>query len=90
MTTPVWRQYEFIFRDKLRDPRLDLEGNHIVVTGLPPEEMVQRVFLTKPDERRNTKRARIIELINKFDDDLEVDPTRCQFKSLLKMMTVVL
>ena len=37
-------------------------------------------FLTKPDKRGNTKRARIIELITKFDDDLELDPTRCQFK----------
>ena len=26
------------------------------------------------------KRARIIELINKFDDDLELDPIRCKFK----------
>ena len=26
------------------------------------------------------KRARIVELINKFDDDLNIDPTRCQFK----------
>ena len=51
---------------------------------MPPEDLVQRVFLTKPDERRNTKRARIIELINKFDDDLEVDPTRYQFKIALE------
>ena len=41
--------------------------------------MVQRVFLTKSDKRGNMKRARIIELINKLDDDLELDPTRCQF-----------
>ena len=26
------------------------------------------------------KQARTIELINKFDDDLEIDPTRCKFK----------
>ena len=51
-----------------------------MVIGMPSEDLVQRVFLTKPDERRNMKRARIVELINKFDDDLNVDPTRCQFK----------
>ena len=45
---------------------------------MPQEDLVQRVFLTKPDERGNIKRARIIELINKFDDDLKVDPIRCQ------------
>ena len=73
---PVWKQYEFILCDKLGEPRLDLEGIPIVVIGIPPEELVQRVFLTKPDERGNMKRAKIIELINKFDDDLEVDPAR--------------
>ena len=51
----------------------------VVVVGLPLEDMVSRVFLTKPDERGNMKRARVIELINKFDDDLEVEPTRCEF-----------
>ena len=59
---------------------MDADGNPIVVIGMPPEDLVQRVFLTKPDERGNMKRARIIEMINKFDDDLDVDPTRCQFK----------
>ena len=66
--------------DKLGEPRLDLEGNPIVVIRMPPEDLVQRVFLTKPNKRGNMKRARIIELINNFDDDLKVDPTRYQFK----------
>ena len=74
------KQYEFILRNKLGEPRLDLEQNPTVVIGLPLEDMVQKVFLTKPDQRGNMKRARIIELINKFDDDLELDPTRCQYK----------
>ena len=26
------------------------------------------------------KQVRVIELIKKFDDDLELEPTRCQFK----------
>ena len=47
---------------------------------MPPEDLVQRVFQTKTDERGNTKQARIIELINKFDDDLALDPTTYQFK----------
>ena len=47
---------------------------------MSPEELVQQVFLTKPDERWNMKRARIIELINTFNDDIEVNPTRCKFK----------
>ena len=59
-TIPVWKQYEFILRDELGEPRLDADGNPIVVIGMPPEDLVQRVFLTKPDERGNMKRARII------------------------------
>ena len=55
---------------------MDYEGKPIVIIGMPPEELVQRVFLTKPGERGDIKRARIIELINKFDDDLEADLTR--------------
>ena len=77
---PVWKQYEFILRDEPGKPRLDDEGKPIVVIGMSPEDLVQRVFLNKPDERGDIKRARIIELINKFDDDLEADPTRCKFK----------
>ena len=41
---PVWKQYEFILCDKLKEPRLDLKGNLIVVIGLSPEDMVSRVF----------------------------------------------
>ena len=69
-----------ILCNKLGELRLDQEGHHIVVIDLPLEEMVERVFLTKPDKRGNLNRARITELINKLDDDLELDPTRCQFK----------
>ena len=76
----MWKQYEFILRDELGEPRLDAEGNPIVVISMPPKDLVQRVFLTKPDERGDIKRARIIELFNKFDDNLEADPTRCKFK----------
>ena len=42
--------------------------------------MVQRVALIRSYKRGNTKRAGIIELINKFDDNLDLDPTRHQFK----------
>ena len=39
-----------------------------------------RVFLTKPDVRGNMDRARVVELINKFDDKLDRDPLQCKFK----------
>ena len=68
---PVWKQYEFILWDKLEEPRWDLEENPIVIIGLPPKEMVQRVFLNQTWKKGNTKTAKIIEQIDKFDDDLD-------------------
>ena len=46
--------------------------------------MVSRVILTKPAERGNMKRARVIQLINEFSGDLEQEPTQCQFKVAFK------
>ena len=45
------------------------------------------MFLTKPDERGNMKRARVVELINKFDDTLNKDPLRCKFRAAFEKTT---
>ena len=45
-----------------------------------PNEVVSRVFLSKPYERDNMKRARVVELIDQFDDTLDKDPWRCKFR----------
>ena len=54
---PVWKQFEFVLRDEFGEPRLDYKGKPIVVIGPSPNEVEGRVFLTKPDERGNMKRA---------------------------------
>ena len=41
---------------------------------------MRRVFLTKPDERGNMERTRVVEWINEFDDKLNRDPMQCKFK----------
>ena len=46
-----------------------------------------RVFLTTPDERGNMKRARVVELINEFDDKLDKDPLLCKFKIAFETTT---
>lgn len=63
---------------------LDKDGNQITYIGMPLEDLVSCVFLTKTDLHENVKRARLVELINKFDNNLELDPTRCQFKIAIK------
>lgn len=59
--------------------QLDKEGKTVVVIGPLPNDLVSRVFLTKPDERGNMKRVRVVELINKLKDDLEKDSLQCTF-----------
>ena len=51
-----------------------------MVIGPSPNGVMGRVFLTKPDVRGNMKQARVVELINDFDDRLNRDPLRCKFK----------
>ena len=78
--TPVFKQFEFILRDKLGEPLLDHEGKEIVVIGPSSNDVKGRVFLTKSDVRGIMERARVVELINVFDDKLDKDPLRCRFK----------
>ena len=78
--TPVFKQFEFVLRNKLGKPHLDHESKEMVVIGPSPNDIKRRVFLTKPNERGNMDRARVVELINKFDDKIDRDPLRCKFK----------
>ena len=46
----MFKQFEFILRDELGEPHLDHEGKEIVVIGPSPNDIIGKVFLTKPDE----------------------------------------
>ena len=59
---------------------MDHKGKEIVVIGPSSNNIKGRVFLTKPDVRGNMDRARVVELINMFDDKLDKDSLRCKFK----------
>ena len=78
--TPVFKQFEFVLRDELGEPCLNHEGKEIVVIGPSPNNIKRRVFLTKPDEKGNMSRARVVELIYEFDDKLDRDSLHCKFK----------
>ena len=83
----MFEQFEFIFQDKLGEPRLNHEGKEIVVIGPSPNNINERVFLTKPDKRGNMARARVVKLINTFDDKLDKDPLRYKFKDAFEKNT---
>ena len=56
----MFKQFEFILRDKLGEPRLDHEEKEIVLIGPLLNDIISRVFLNKPNERGIMKRARVI------------------------------
>ena len=71
----ILKQFEFIVCDELEEPRLGHdEGKEIFVIGSSPNDVMQRVFLTKLDVRGNMKQDRVVELINEFGDKLDKDP----------------
>jgi hypothetical protein len=43
--------------------RLGPDGKPLIVIAPPPSDLCGRVFLTKPDERGEVKRAQVVELI---------------------------
>ena len=85
--TPIFKQFEFVLFDKLGEPHLDHERKEMFVIGPSPNDLMGRGFLTKPDERENMKRARVVELINKFDDKLDRDSLRYKFKIVFEKDT---
>ena len=68
--------YEVILKDEHGDPRVDEEGNAIKVICRPPSDLLGRVFLTKPDQRGNRQRARIVEVIKDFEDEVDINKNR--------------
>jgi hypothetical protein len=62
-TAPPWTQFEVTLKDKNGNPRLDSKGDPITVIAPPPSELQGRVFLTKPDEHGDIKRAHVVEIM---------------------------
>ena len=65
--------YEVILKDEHGEPRVDEEGNPIKVICRPPSDLLGRVFLTKPDQRGNRQRARIVDVIKDFEDEVDIN-----------------
>jgi hypothetical protein len=71
-TAPPWTQFEVTLKDENRNTRLDSKGDPITVIAPPPSELQGRVFLTKPDEHGDIKRACVVEIMKQADaNDLE-------------------
>ena len=79
-TAPPWEQFEITLKDENGEPRLDARGNPITVIAPTPSELQGRVFLTKPDEQGDIKRARVVELMDLHDAQMEQNTDRIKFK----------
>ena len=74
---PPWEDepedFEIVLRDEYGTVKLDSDGNPITMNCRPPTDLVGRVFLTKPDPRGNRYRARIIEVVKEYEDEVNVN-----------------
>ena len=75
-TTIDLEEFEVVLRDEHRELRLDEERNPITAICRPLSNILGRVFLTKPDHRGNRQRARIIEVIKDFADEVDINQNR--------------
>jgi hypothetical protein len=60
--------------------RLGPGGKPMIAIAPPPSDLCGRVFLTKPDERDEVKRARVVELIMDFDGNVAKNKDLLKFK----------
>jgi hypothetical protein len=60
--------------------KLGPDGKPMIVISPPPSDLCGRVFLTKPDERGEVKRARVVELIKDFEGKVAKNKDLIKFK----------
>jgi hypothetical protein len=77
---PIWKEFEVTFQDRSGNVRLGPDGNSMVAIAPPPSDLCGRVFLAKPDERGEVKRARVVELIKDFEGNVAKNKDLIKFK----------
>ena len=77
---PIWQEFEFPLEDENGNAVIGEDGKPMVIIAPPPSDLVGRVFLTKPDERGEVNRARVVELIKNFDGEVEKNQDLIRFK----------
>jgi hypothetical protein len=58
---PIWKEFEATLQDGNGNVKLGPDGKTMIAIAPPPSDLCGRVFLTKPDERGEVKRARVVE-----------------------------
>jgi hypothetical protein len=77
---PIWKEFEVTLQDGNGNVKLGPDGNPMIAIAPPPSDLCGRVFLTKPDERGEVKKARVVELIKDFKDNVAKNKDLIKFK----------
>ena len=84
----IWKEYEIPLLDNEGKQRFDENGEPMTVVAFDPTNMQGRTFLTRPNEDKEIRRARIVKMIDKFDKNLKRNPERHDFINKLKYKVV--
>jgi hypothetical protein len=77
---PIWKEFEVTLQDRNGNVKMRPDGNPMIAIAPPPSDLCGRVFLTKPDERGEVKRARVVELTQDFEDNVAKNKDLIKFK----------
>jgi hypothetical protein len=77
---PIWKEFEVTLKDGNGNVKLGPDGKPMIAISPPPSDLCGRVFLTKPDERGEVKRARVVELIKDFEGEVAKNKDIIKFK----------
>jgi hypothetical protein len=78
---PIWKEFEVTLKDGNDNVKLEPDGKPMIAISPPPSDLIGRVFLTKPDERGEVNRARVVELTKDFEGKVAKDKDLIKFKS---------
>jgi hypothetical protein len=76
----IWKEFEVTLQDGNGNVKLGPDGKPMIAIAPPPSDSCGRVFLTKPDERGEVQRARVVELIKDFEGNVAKNKDLIKFK----------
>jgi hypothetical protein len=77
---PIWKEFEVNLQDGNGNVKLGPDGKPMIAIAPPPSDLCGRAFLTKPDERGEVERARVVELIKDFEGNVAKNKDQIKFK----------
>jgi hypothetical protein len=77
---PIWKEFEVTLQNGNGNVRLGPDGKLMIAIAPPPSDLCGRVFLTKPHERGEVKRARVVEFTKDSEGNVAKNKDLIKFK----------